>query len=139
MIAYENNRAVFMARTATGAKFQNGDFRTPGGWHSILYKKPCHHMSAGDRAAANSYDLPGIPWVSYFTEDGVAFHGTFWHNDFGKPRSFGCINLSPGDARWIYRWTLPVVPPDKNFLYQPGSGTRVMILPTSINFTRSIR
>ena len=71
-------------------------------------------MAAGDRAAANSYDLPGIPWVCYITEDGVAFHGTYWHNDYGKPRSHGCINLTPQAARWIYLWTMPYVDPQKD-------------------------
>jgi len=45
--------------------------------------------------AANGYDLPGVPWNSYITEEGIAFHGTYWHNNFGKPRSHGCINLTP--------------------------------------------
>lgn len=84
-------------------------------------------MAAGDRAAANSFDLPGIPWVSYFTEDGVAFHGTFWHNDFGKPRSHGCINLTPQAARWIYLWTNPVVPVDKDNIFE-DNGTLVNVI-----------
>jgi hypothetical protein len=127
MIAYENDRPVFMARTATGAKFQNGDFTTPGGWHSIVYKKPSRHMATGDLAAANSYDLPGIPWVSYFTEDGVAFHGTFWHNDFGKARSHGCVNLTPQAAKWVYLWTTPVVLPDEDKTFKNG-GTKVHVI-----------
>jgi lipoprotein-anchoring transpeptidase ErfK/SrfK len=127
IIAYEFDRAVFMARTATGAKFRNGDYTTPSGWHSIVYKKPSRHMAAGDRAAANSYDLPGIPWVSYFTEDGVAFHGTFWHNDFGKPRSHGCVNLTPQAARWVYLWTTPVVMPEEDKTFKDG-GTLVHVI-----------
>ena len=69
-------------------------------------------MAAGN-LAANGFDLPGVPWVSYFTERGVAFHGTYWHNDYGRPRSHGCVNLTPAAAKWIYRWTNPVVPPEK--------------------------
>jgi hypothetical protein len=34
-------------------------------------------------------------------------HGTYWHNDYGKPRSHGCINLSPETAKWVFRWSLP--------------------------------
>jgi len=95
VIAYEWNIPVFMSRAATGGKFSNGDFTTPKGRHIIYSKRGSRHMAAGDRAAANSYDLPGIPWISYITEDGIAFHGTYWHNDFGHPRSHGCVNLSP--------------------------------------------
>jgi hypothetical protein len=127
VIAYEYDQPVYMARTATGAVFTNGNYSTPGGWHSIVYKRPSRHMAAGDRAAANSFDLPGIPWVSYFTEDGVAFHGTFWHNDFGKPRSHGCVNLSPHAARWFYLWTTPAVPADKDNVFR-GVGTAVNVL-----------
>ncbi len=113
VVAYEKDQPVFLARTATGARFIDGDYRTAPGDYITNRKRPSRHMAAGDPAAANSYDLPGIPWISYLTEKGVSFHGTYWHNDFGKPRSHGCINLTPDDARWIYRWTNPVVPIDK--------------------------
>ena len=54
-----------------------------------------------------SFDLPGIPWVSYFTTGGVAFHGTYWHNDYGAPRSHGCVNVTSEDAKWLFRWSMP--------------------------------
>ena len=110
VIAYEYNRPVWMARTATGARFIDGDYRTPSGTYITNRKRPSRHMAAGDRAAPNSFDLPGVPWVSYLMENGISFHGTYWHNNFGRPRSRGCINLSIPDSRWIYRWCLPVVP-----------------------------
>jgi lipoprotein-anchoring transpeptidase ErfK/SrfK len=121
---------VFIARAATGARFSNGDFSTPKGPHTVLYKSPSHHMMAGDPEAANSFDLPGVPWINYITEDGLAFHGTYWHNDFGKPRSHGCINLTPQAARWLYRWTHPVVRPDVQLSFSgpvEGPGTKVEI------------
>jgi len=118
VIAYENDRAVFMSRAATGGKFSTGNYETPTGKHITNHKRPTRHMAAGDRAAPNSYDLPGVPWVCYFTPEGVSFHGTFWHNDFGRPRSHGCINLPVASARWIYRWTLPVVPPGEIFTFE---------------------
>ena len=84
-------------------------------------------MASEDLAAANSYDLPGVPWVSYITGSGISFHGTYWHNDFGKPRSHGCINLSPEAARWIYRWTLPAVPFDQTtWIDDYGTPVRVI-------------
>jgi hypothetical protein len=77
------------------------------------------------------FDLPAIPWDSYLTDSGVAIHGTYWHNDFGHTHSHGCINLSPADAKWIYRWTDPLVPPGERLVYEPGQGTLVQILPTA--------
>jgi len=50
-----------MARAATGAQFSNGIFLTPTGPHIVLYKSPTHHMASNNLAAANSYDLPGVP------------------------------------------------------------------------------
>jgi lipoprotein-anchoring transpeptidase ErfK/SrfK len=127
VIAYEYDQPVFMTRAATGGHFSNGDFSTPKGAHIVLYKSPGHHMAAGNPAASNSYDLPGVPWISYITEDGLGFHGTYWHNDFGKPRSHGCINLTPQSARWLYRWTTPIVPADESLVFAPG-GTAIEVI-----------
>lgn len=128
VVAFEWHKPVFTARVATGAVFSNGDFTTPTGEFRTFHKRPTRHMAAGD-LASNGYDLPGVPWVCYITESGIAFHGTYWHNDYGKPRSHGCINLTPHAARFIYRWTLPQVPPHNEFIYQQGQGTRVLIYP----------
>jgi lipoprotein-anchoring transpeptidase ErfK/SrfK len=58
--------------------------------------------------------------------DGVAFHDTDWHNNFGAPMSHGCINMSPGAAKWLYRWTTPPAPYDQYF-YADDRGTCVII------------
>jgi hypothetical protein len=126
VIAYEWERPVFMTRAATGAEFSNGKFATPGGRHYTFHKRPSRHMAAGN-LAANGYDLPGVPWVTYITESGIAFHGTYWHNDFGRPRSHGCINLTSQASRWIYRWTLPSVPPTEQRVYE-DYGTAVDVI-----------
>ena len=126
VIALEGDRPVFMTRTATGARFSDGDFRTPAGRYITNRKRPSRHMAAGDRAASNSYDLPGVPWVSYLTKSGIAFHGTYWHNDFGRPRSHGCVNVSSEAARWIYRWTLPQVPINEVY-WSENNGTLVIV------------
>ena len=117
MIAYEFNEPVYMARVASGAIFSNGDYSTPIGRHTTFSKRSSRHMARGN-LAANGYDLPGVPWNSYITEDGIAFHGTYWHNNFGRPRSHGCINLTPQAAKWVYLWTIPTVPPDQRSTYE---------------------
>jgi lipoprotein-anchoring transpeptidase ErfK/SrfK len=63
----------------------------------------------------------------YFTENGLSLHGTYWHNDFGHPKSHGCVNLSVEAAKWLFRWTTPVVPADKQYVYQP-TGTLLEIV-----------
>ena len=82
-------------------------------------------MSGDDPAAVGYYDLPGVPWVSYFYWWGVAIHGTYWHNDFGKPRSHGCVNAPTDCAKWIYRWTTPEVPFSKQ--ESEGQGTEIAV------------
>jgi lipoprotein-anchoring transpeptidase ErfK/SrfK len=115
-----------MAKAATGAKFSNGNFATPSGHHITAHKRPSRHMAAGN-LAYNGYDLPGVPWISYITENGISLHGTYWHNNFGFPRSHGCINLAPKAAQWIYLWTLPVVPPNAQYVHK-SFGTSVDII-----------
>jgi lipoprotein-anchoring transpeptidase ErfK/SrfK len=118
LTAYEGNEAVFNSKIASGARFSSGNYTTPIGRHMTYHKRPYRHMAAGDHAASNSYDLPGVPWICYFTESGISLHGTYWHNDFGKPRSHGCINLPIDAAKWVYRWTTPSVEFVKQFEYQ---------------------
>lgn len=126
VIAYEWNMPVFITKAATGAKFSTGKYSTPPGRHLTNYKRPSRHMAAGN-LAYNGYDLPGVPWTIYITESGVAFHGTYWHNDFGKPRSHGCINLTSQASKWFYLWTLPHVSPGEQWGYDE-SGTAVDVI-----------
>ncbi len=126
VVAYEGARPVFATRAATGARFSSGRYYTPRGSFMTYHKRPSRHMAAGD-LASNGYDLPGVPWVLYITESGVSFHGTYWHNDFGRPRSHGCINLPIQAAKWLYRWTEPVVLPHERYAYE-DYGTYVEII-----------
>lgn len=127
MIAYEDDVPVLITRVATGAKFGDKDLYTPKGQYYTNRKAPSRHMAHRDPADMNSYDVPGVPWVIYLTITGVAFHGTYWHNDYGKPRSHGCINLPIPIARWLYRWSLPWAPPSER-LYMTAEGTTVDII-----------
>jgi lipoprotein-anchoring transpeptidase ErfK/SrfK len=52
------------------------------------------------------YSLPNVEWVQYFFSD-YAFHGAYWHNNFGNPMSHGCINMTNEDAKWLFDWTGP--------------------------------
>lgn len=116
VLAYEKNNLVYATRAATGGRLRSGTYTTPDGDFTTFHKRPTRHMAAGD-IAASGFDLPGVPWVLYITKSGISFHGTYWHNDFGRPRSHGCINLTPQAAKWLFRWTMPTVPIDKEFVY----------------------
>jgi lipoprotein-anchoring transpeptidase ErfK/SrfK len=70
---------------------------TVQGDYAIYYKVDSQRMTGP------GYDLPGVPWVSYFYK-GYSFHGTYWHNNFGHPMSHGCVNMFTPDSEWLYRW-----------------------------------
>ncbi len=110
--AFEKDREVFTSRTATGAVFKDlgdaGNFATPTGTYHIYRKTPSQHMYGGAAGDSDYFDLPGIPWVSYFINTGIAFHETYWHNDYGVQRSHGCVNLPCDKAKWVWRWSMPV-------------------------------
>ncbi|HVP21734.1 MAG TPA: L,D-transpeptidase [Anaerolineaceae bacterium] len=116
VVAYEGDKAVFTAKCSSGvpnrAGMAPGDIptQTPKGRFHIQNKMPSKHMGDGKITAdLEAYELPGIPWVSFFEPmTGVAFHGTYWHTNFGIPMSHGCVNLTCADALWIYRWSTPV-------------------------------
>jgi lipoprotein-anchoring transpeptidase ErfK/SrfK len=76
-------------------------------------------------AEIGAYELVGVPWTCFFTDDGVAIHGTYWHNDFGITKSSGCINMRNEDAKWIFRWVDP--PGDPVYPYRTGYGTKVLV------------
>ncbi len=123
LLAYEGDTLVYAARVATGRR----GFESPLGLFHTFHKRPTYHMFGG-ADEFSIFDLPGVPWDSYITTSGVAIHGTYWHNDFGTPHSHGCINMAPADARWIFRWTSPTVPPGERLVLQEGIGTSVRIV-----------
>jgi len=123
--AFEGEKLVFSERCASGVKGTD----TPNGEFLTYHKGASVHMTNEGDAVENEtvYSLPGVPWCSFFTGAGNAFHGTYWHNDYGRPRSHGCVNLPSEAAKFIYCWTQPVVPPDEDYLHLPGQGTQVHI------------
>jgi lipoprotein-anchoring transpeptidase ErfK/SrfK len=131
LYAYEGDALVYTARCATGAAFSvEGvgfvDFTTPVGEHTVVRKRPSRHMH-GFAGRSDEYDLPGVPFCTYFTQAGVAVHGAYWHNDFGHPRSHGCVNVLSDDAKWVYRWSLPAVAYEEDLLVVEEGGTPVTV------------
>lgn len=113
--AVEAGVEVYYCRIASGYSFsQEGKriWNTPIGQNWTWRKMVSRHMSGGD--LVSGYDLPGVGWTILFSGSGAAVHSTYWHNDFGTPRSRGCINVLPEDARWLFRWSNPPV------TYKPG-------------------
>jgi hypothetical protein len=131
LYAYEGESLVYTARCATGARYTiEGigllDFTTPTGEYAVVRKRPSRHMY-GFVGRVDAYDLPGVPFCTYFTETDVAVHGAYWHNDFGHPRSHGCINVLADDAKWVYRWSMPAAGYEETLLIVEEGGTPVIV------------
>ncbi len=109
LVAYEGSRPVFATLVSTGRSGPGHE--TPLGVHRIWVKLAEDTMDDLDRTDQESnYAIEAVPWVQYFSE-GIGLHAAFWHDDFGNPRSHGCVNLSPRDARRLFAWTTPDLPP----------------------------
>lgn len=99
-VAYEGDRPVYAAMVATGlpgTPTVQGIFRT---WQRLRSGK----MSGGSPNTGGYYYLEEVTWTCYFY-GGYALHTAYWHDAFGRPRSHGCVNMSPYDAWWIFQWS----------------------------------
>ena len=138
LTCFEGDEAVLTTKVATGAAFKQADgsvvsFATPDGEHQVILKMPSRHMRAieAERNTDAWFDLPGVPWNTFFTFEGIAIHGTYWHNDFGVVRSHGCVNVPIQVAKFIYRWTFPTAPYTDDFVrgdVRGMSSTRINVV-----------
>jgi lipoprotein-anchoring transpeptidase ErfK/SrfK len=92
----------------------------------MIHAKHVSGTMDGDEEATEPFDLRDVPYIQYFHK-GYALHGAYWHDDFGKVRSHGCVNLAPRDAAWLFEWTDPEVPEGWHGALNPNAGTLVYI------------
>jgi lipoprotein-anchoring transpeptidase ErfK/SrfK len=129
LVAYEGVRPVYATLVSTGVDGLGDPEKT----HStvrgrfLVHTKHVTANMSGDEVG-DEFDLRDVPYVQYFTE-GYALHAAYWHDAFGTPRSHGCINLSPLDARWLFEWTDPPVPKEWHGAMSLREGTLVSVHP----------
>jgi lipoprotein-anchoring transpeptidase ErfK/SrfK len=127
LAAFEGDKPVLQAPISSGRKYME----TRPGNFQVDRKCPTKHMGDGGLTAdINAYELVGVPWVSFFQNPGIAFHGTFWHDNFGFPMSQGCVNMRNEDAKWLFRWCSPVFNPEvkeRKDWVATGEGTSVFV------------
>jgi lipoprotein-anchoring transpeptidase ErfK/SrfK len=130
LVAYVGKRPVYVTLVSTGRAGlmdpEKTDATVRGSF--MIHQKELSSTMDGNEDRADSFNLHDVPFVQYFHR-GYALHGTYWHDQFGKPRSHGCVNLSPIDAAWLFEWTDPVVPPDWHGVLNKERGTVVLVRP----------
>lgn len=106
---------------------------TPTGEFHVWMKMRATRMTGGEGRLA--YDLPNVPYVMFFDNPqvsaylGYGLHGTYWHNDFGRVHSHGCVNLPTPIAKVLYEWTTPTLSEGQTMVRasDDNPGTRIVI------------
>ncbi|MBX3251229.1 MAG: L,D-transpeptidase [Myxococcales bacterium] len=132
LVAMVGDRAVYTTLVSSG-KADRGEPRPGGSWETPtgLWRIRSKHLTDtmdGDTAVDGPYSVDDVPYVMYF-ELAYAMHTAFWHDGFGYPRSHGCVNLAPEDARYIFNFADPPLPEGWHSAYPteavPGTWIRV--------------
>lgn len=109
LVAYEGAKPVYATLVSTGADGLGDPKETHSTIQGAFLIHTKHVTVTMDGENGEEFDFRDVPFVQFFTE-GFALHGAYWHDDFGTPRSHGCVNLAPIDAAWLFGWTTPEVP-----------------------------
>jgi hypothetical protein len=130
LMLYEGTKPVYATLISSGeAGLEDPEHSTATkrGIFRIHTKHASATMSSDE--AGEEFELQDVPYVQYFDKAGYALHGAYWHDRFGIPKSHGCINLAPEDARRIFFWTKPDLPIGWHGVLQPLTGTVLFIHP----------
>lgn len=128
--AWEGDQLFLESAVSTGLPYMptpTGEFRI---WTKFRFTK-----MEGGRGTKDYYYLPNVPFVMFFENSevpgfkGYGLHGTYWHNDFGRQRSHGCVNLPTPIAEKLYYWTTPTLTTDQKSkrATEDDPGTRILI------------
>jgi len=129
LVAYEGKKMVYATIVSTGedglgdpeesTATKTGIFRIHTKWVTTTMDSDI---------VGEEFELRDVPYVQYF-EGGYAIHGAYWHDGFGRPKSHGCINLAPEDARRLFFWTDPQVPMGWHGSRKALTGTIIFVHP----------
>jgi len=130
LVAFEGTQPVFATLISSGRRNLQDkatDFPTPSGTFYIREKHVTATMD-GDVASYGPYSIEEVPWVMYF-QGSYALHGAFWHDQFGRQKSHGCVNMAPDDARRVFAWSNPPLPAGWHGVMATAKnpGTRVVV------------
>jgi hypothetical protein len=140
LVAYEGARPVFATLVSGGAGGAGapGDSdrelvdksATPVGTYRVSWKLSASRMTP-EKGEPERFWLAEVPHTLYFRAP-FAIHTAYWHEDFGVPKSAGCVNVSPSDGKFLFEWADPPLPPGWQGVgpgRETGLGTRIVLAP----------
>jgi lipoprotein-anchoring transpeptidase ErfK/SrfK len=103
LTAWDQGKVVYETKVSTGMNLTptvKGSFK--------IYSKVSLQDMRGPSPYKNIYPtgkylVKNVPNVMYFFE-GYAIHGAYWHNNFGRVASHGCVNVPLKAAEWLYNF-----------------------------------
>lgn len=110
LMAYEGDTPVFATAISPGMDGiteRPQGHTTKRGIYPVGWKLVSADMSGVDKG--KEWAVDEVPFVGYYKAS-YAVHGAYWHDDFGLPKSHGCVNMAPKDARWLFQWMDPAMP-----------------------------
>lgn len=97
MTIYQGNNILLELYVSTG----RDGWDTPTGTFYVNRMLVSDTM-IGNNIQGESWYVPDVPHAMYFTNNGHAIHGTYWHNNFGTRLSHGCVNMPEWAAAYLY-------------------------------------
>ena len=93
LTAWQGDNVVLKTKVSTGKP----GYETVTGTFHVRQKLRYAHMIGPD------YNTPDVPWTMYYYL-GYAVHGAYWHNNFGRPVSHGCVNMRVNESKLLFEW-----------------------------------
>ncbi len=97
---YEDGQLKFASLIASGL---DPFFTQPGTFQIYRSFKTVTMQDSYEADRSDYYQLQGVPWALFYDRN-TAIHGIYWPVMLGFPQSHGCVNMTPGDAQWLYNW-----------------------------------
>lgn len=104
LVLYENDKPVYATLVSSGRAIP-----TPMGTYPVWAKVSAITMK-NQPYEDKAYFVNKVPWSTFFQWHN-AIHGAYWHDKFGITKSHGCVNVAPLDARYVFEWVSPPLPP----------------------------
>lgn len=111
LVLFEGDKPVYAALNSPGKRSRNKkkNHATPTGSWRVREKHITTTMDGDGASGDLPYSIQDVPFVAYY-KGSYALHAAFWHNNFGREMSHGCVNLAPTDAKYVFDFVEPRVP-----------------------------